>query len=168
MRGGRDFPRFCAGCTSPGRIAGRRWSPLPDGWLPPCGRRSRRRASPPRRFRLRRVPGGPSRFSRAITMSTTAASGGPPKFPNPASLLLLRDAGAEGRRRVVATLREMGQGAIYDQLGGGFHRYTLDAQWRVPHFEKMLYDNAHLAELLALAWQAEKDPELARLARGTF
>ncbi|MBW8876152.1 MAG: DUF255 domain-containing protein [Acidobacteria bacterium] len=93
---------------------------------------------------------------------------GPPKFPSPASLLLLWEADAEGRRMVLVTLKKMGQGAIYDQLGGGFHRYTLDAQWRVPHFEKMLYDNAHLAELLAVAWQAEKDPELARLARGTL
>jgi hypothetical protein len=94
--------------------------------------------------------------------------GEPPKFPSPASLFLLWDADAEGRRQVVATLKKMGQGAIFDQLGGGFHRYTLDARWRVPHFEKMLYDNAHLAELLAVASHAEKDPELERLARGTL
>ena len=74
-----------------------------------------------------------------------------PKFPSPANLLLLWDRAvargdAEAGRMVVETLHKMGQGAIYDQLDGGFHRYTLDAAWRTPHFEKMLYDNAQLAE----------------------
>ena len=69
---------------------------------------------------------------------------------------------------VLDTLRKMGRGAIYDQLDGGFHRYTLDAAWQVPHFEKMLYDNAHLGELLAVAAAATGDAELERLARGTF
>ena len=96
-----------------------------------------------------------------------------PKFPSPSNLLLLWDRAvargdAEAGRMVIETLHKMGQGAIYDQLGGGFHRYTLDAQWRVPHFEKMLYDNAHLAELLAVTAQATGDPDLERLARGTL
>ena len=95
--------------------------------------------------------------------------GGPPKFPEPAELSLLWSAGGAGEREmVVDTLRKMGRGAIYDQLDGGFHRYTLDREWRLPHFEKMLYDNALLAEQLAAAWQATRDPELARLARGTL
>jgi uncharacterized protein YyaL (SSP411 family) len=98
--------------------------------------------------------------------------GGAPKFPSPANLYLLWDraeAGdAEARRMVVETLHKMGRGAIYDQIDGGFHRYTLDAQWRTPHFEKMLYDNAHLAELLAVTAKATEDPELDRLARGTL
>ncbi|MGH9462699.1 MAG: thioredoxin domain-containing protein, partial [Vicinamibacteria bacterium] len=96
-----------------------------------------------------------------------------PKFPSPADLFLLWDravasGNAEARRMVLETLHKMGRGAIYDQLAGGFHRYTLDAEWRVPHFEKMLYDNALLAELLSVTAQATDDPELERIAHGTL
>ena len=95
-----------------------------------------------------------------------------PKFPMPSSLSLLWHQAElgdqESRKIVVQTLEKMGQGAIYDQLSGGFHRYTLDREWRVPHFEKMLYDNAQLAELTAVVASATGEPELARLARGTF
>ena len=94
------------------------------------------------------------------------------KFPNPGSLMLLREAAERGddeaAAMVVATLEHMGRGAIYDQLDGGFHRYTLDRAWRVPHFEKMLYDNAQLAELLAETWETTRAPDLERLARGTL
>ncbi len=94
------------------------------------------------------------------------------KFPSPSNLFLLWRVAEAGDERagemVVETLRKMGRGAIYDQLDGGFHRYTLDAAWRIPHFEKMLYDNAHLGELLAVTAVANDDPELERLARGTF
>jgi hypothetical protein len=109
----------------------------------------------------------------AVRASYDADHGGfgrAPKFPSPGKLLLLWQAGEPGgpeRGMVVETLRHMGRGGIYDHLGGGFHRYATDERWRVPHFEKMLYDNAHLAELLALAWKETGDPELARLARGT-
>jgi uncharacterized protein YyaL (SSP411 family) len=98
--------------------------------------------------------------------------GGPPKFPSPANLYLLWHRAGEdqgqARRMVIETLHKMGQGAIYDQLAGGFHRYTLDEKWRIPHFEKMLYDNAHLAELLVVTSEATEDPELERLARETL
>ncbi len=97
--------------------------------------------------------------------------GAAPKFPTPGKLLLLWEAGgkrSDEHRMVLETLRQMGRGGIYDQVGGGFHRYSTDERWLVPHFEKMLYDNAHLAELLALGWQETRDPELARLARGTL
>jgi uncharacterized protein YyaL (SSP411 family) len=98
--------------------------------------------------------------------------GGAPKFPSPANLFLLWERAAAGdgeaKTMVVGTLRKMGRGALYDQLDGGFHRYTLDAAWRVPHFEKMLYDNASLGELLAEAGAAAHDGELLALARGTF
>ena len=94
------------------------------------------------------------------------------KFPSPSSLWLLFERGGSGdeeaRKMVLDTLRSMGRGAIFDQLDGGFHRYTLDAAWRIPHFEKMLYDNAHLAELLSLAYERTGDPEFERLARRTF
>ncbi|HVT60717.1 MAG TPA: DUF255 domain-containing protein [Thermoanaerobaculia bacterium] len=95
--------------------------------------------------------------------------GGPPKFPSPGTLFLLWEAGDAGARRMVlATLRHMGEGAIYDQVGGGFHRYTLDAAWLTPHFEKMLYDNALLGELLAATAKETGDADLERLARGTL
>ncbi len=98
--------------------------------------------------------------------------GGPTKFPQVPRLWLLwvsaEKGDGEARRMVAETLRAMGRGAIYDQLGGGFHRYTLDAAWRLPHFEKMLYDNALLAELLAEVAHDTGDAELARLARGTL
>lgn len=94
------------------------------------------------------------------------------KFPSPSNLYYLWQQGQNGdneaERLVLETLAHMGRGAIYDQLDGGFHRYTLDPAWRIPHFEKMLYDNAHLGELLAITSAATKDPELERLARGTF
>jgi uncharacterized protein YyaL (SSP411 family) len=102
-----------------------------------------------------------------------------PKFPSPGSLFLLlaaRERGdEEAGRRLDATLRALGRGAIHDQLAGGFHRYTVDREWRVPHFEKMLADNALLLELLAESLAGTRDgaapvahdPELARLARRT-
>src|SRR6266853_1612098 len=65
---------------------------------------------------------------------------------------------------VVTTLTKMARGGMYDQIGGGFHRYSVDAQWLVPHFEKMLYDNALLARLYTRAWQFTKDPFFARIA----
>jgi len=78
--------------------------------------------------------------------------GGAPKFPQPSvPLLLLRCATRfhddEARRMVLHTCERMAAGGIHDQLGGGFARYAVDAEWRVPHFEKMLYDNAQLAQL---------------------
>src|SRR5437879_13033632 len=66
------------------------------------------------------------------------------------------------------TLREMAKGGIYDQLGGGFARYSTDPDWHVPHFEKMLYDNAQLAVNYLEAFQITHDPEFARIARETL
>jgi hypothetical protein len=106
---------------------------------------------------------------------TWGGFGRAPKFPTPGKLLLLWEAGEPGgeavsleRGMVLDTLRKMGRGGIYDQVGGGFHRYSTDERWLVPHFEKMLYDNAHLAEILAFGWRESRDPELARLTRGTL
>ncbi len=83
---------------------------------------------------------------------------GAPKFPQPAILEMLWRAGSRrGDARFFETvehsLDRMCEGGIYDHLGGGFSRYSVDERWLVPHFEKMLYDNAQLLELLALAWQ---------------
>jgi uncharacterized protein len=84
--------------------------------------------------------------------------GGAPKFPHPAALdLLLRRHRATGDRDPLAVvtlaLDRMSRGGIHDQVGGGFHRYTVDATWSVPHFEKMLYDNAQLATVYLHAYQ---------------
>src|ERR1044072_1879489 len=59
---------------------------------------------------------------------------------------------------VETTLQKMAQGGIYDHLGGGFARYSVDAEWLVPHFEKMLYDNAALLELMTTVWQDTRAP----------
>ncbi len=89
--------------------------------------------------------------------------GGAPKFPNPSILELLWRAGilsgnAALGDRVTLTLDRMSQGGIYDHLGGGYARYSTDAAWLVPHFEKMLYDNAQLVDLLTWAWQETRSP----------
>jgi uncharacterized protein YyaL (SSP411 family) len=87
--------------------------------------------------------------------------GGAPKFPQPMTLEFLlrcRARGWEGAHEMLSvTLDRMARGGIYDHVGGGFHRYSVDAQWHVPHFEKMLYDNAQLARLYARAkWMDER------------
>jgi hypothetical protein len=96
-----------------------------------------------------------------------------PKFPRPIDLrFLLRRWRRTAERRwldmVTLTLDRMATGGIYDHLGGGFHRYSTDAQWLVPHFEKMLYDNALLAGAYLEAWQATRNPEYARIVRHTL
>ena len=79
----------------------------------------------------------------------------------------LRSGDARFRDAVTLTLIRMCQGGIYDHLGGGFARYTVDAEWLVPHFEKMLYDNAQLLQLLTLVWQETRDKLFADRAHET-
>jgi uncharacterized protein YyaL (SSP411 family) len=95
-----------------------------------------------------------------------------PKFPSnlPIRVLLrhhLRTRDAEALRMATFTLEKMAGGGMYDQLGGGFHRYSVDARWLVPHFEKMLYDNALLVVAYAEAAQATGRADFARVARET-
>jgi uncharacterized protein len=97
--------------------------------------------------------------------------GGAPKFPQPMTLEFVlrhhvRTGDDHASRMLVHTLRRMARGGMYDQVGGGFHRYSVDAHWLVPHFEKMLYDNALLARLYLHAYQATGDGELRRVAEG--
>ena len=97
---------------------------------------------------------------------------GAPKFPQPSIFELLWRAGLRsGQGRFFAlvelSLDRMSEGGIYDHLGGGFSRYSVDARWLVPHFEKMLYDNAQLLELLAFAWSREKKPLYRQRAQET-
>jgi uncharacterized protein YyaL (SSP411 family) len=96
-----------------------------------------------------------------------------PKFPHSTTIqFLLRHYARTGTKRALEmaekSLTEMARGGIYDQLGGGFHRYSTDTQWLVPHFEKMLYDNALLAGCYVEAWQLTKNELYARIARETL
>ena len=99
--------------------------------------------------------------------------GGAPKFPHPMDLrVLLRCWKRFGHKAaldaVTLTLEKMAGGGIYDHLGGGFHRYSTDAHWLVPHFEKMLYDNALLVPVYLEAYQATGREDFARIARETL
>ncbi len=92
-----------------------------------------------------------------------------PKFPPHAELLYLLDRGAQvegGAEQVRGTLDAMAAGGVHDQVGGGFHRYSTDGEWLLPHFEKMLYDNALLAQAYARAHAATGDAGYAGVARG--
>jgi uncharacterized protein YyaL (SSP411 family) len=96
-----------------------------------------------------------------------------PKFPTPPILGLLQTEAARGKSPELAemvhfTLDRMARGGIYDQLGGGFHRYSTERTWTVPHFEKMLYDNAQLVELYATAFQQTKKPQYRRIVDETL
>jgi len=99
--------------------------------------------------------------------------GGAPKFPRPVVLNFLtgyavQDNNPEALAMVTHTLHAMAAGGMHDQLGGGFHRYSVDERWFVPHFEKMLYDQAQLAIAYLQAYQASGDESLADVARDIF
>jgi uncharacterized protein YyaL (SSP411 family) len=98
--------------------------------------------------------------------------GGAPKFLHPAELdLLLRRGYAADDQQALHivhyTLQQMAHGGLYDQLGGGFCRYSVDERWDIPHFEKMLYDNGLLLGLYCDAWQSSNDPLFARVVEQT-
>ncbi|MFI5259027.1 MAG: thioredoxin domain-containing protein [Candidatus Limnocylindrales bacterium] len=99
--------------------------------------------------------------------------GGPPRFPQPATIeLLLRAARTTPHERVLRTalraLDAMADGGIHDQIGGGFHRYATDSDWLVPHFEKMLYDNAQLARVYLHAYQLTRERRFGEVAETTL
>ncbi|MFY9328749.1 MAG: thioredoxin domain-containing protein [Georgfuchsia sp.] len=96
--------------------------------------------------------------------------GGAPKFPHPTDLVfLLRHAAQDeaARNVVLTTLTRMAEGGIYDQIGGGFCRYSVDERWEIPHFEKMLYDNGPLLALYANAWLLDGNPLYQRIVEET-
>ncbi len=121
------------------------------------------------------IPGGRAIYegAAALAQSFDPVDGGfgrRPKFPRPASMGLLlqyhrRSGDPKALGMVALTLKKMADGGIYDHVGGGFHRYSVDNRWLVPHFEKMLYDNAQLAALYLETWQLTGDPELLRVLR---
>ena len=99
--------------------------------------------------------------------------GSQPKFPHPGAIDMLLDAAsrpgphaAGAQEAALTTLKKMARGGICDQLAGGFHRYSVDERWVVPHFEKMSYDNAELLRSYTHAFQTLADPECAEAARG--
>jgi uncharacterized protein YyaL (SSP411 family) len=111
---------------------------------------------------------------------TYGGFGGAPKFPSPPTvdfLLAIRGTAAVEQDRALATrldavltvtLGGMARGGLFDQIGGGFHRYCVDRDWTVPHFEKMLYDNAQLLGTYAEAWARYRDPLYARICEETI
>ncbi|HEV1284571.1 MAG TPA: thioredoxin domain-containing protein [Bryobacteraceae bacterium] len=110
---------------------------------------------------------------RRMFDSRLGGFGGAPKFPRPSvHNFLLRYYAAtkneEALEMVLLTLREMAKGGMNDQLGGGFHRYSVDERWFVPHFEKMLYDQAQIAASYLEAFQITRDGQYAASARDVF
>ncbi len=126
----------------------------------------------------RRMPGAAALAStfRQFQQTFDTRRGGfgdAPKFPRPSELIfLLREYARTGdvaaREMVVQTLRSMALGGMRDHIGGGFHRYSVDGNWRVPHFEKMLYDQAQLVLAYLEASQAADDPLFAQIAEDTL
>ncbi|MEE8395927.1 MAG: thioredoxin domain-containing protein, partial [bacterium] len=114
------------------------------------------------------------RYYAAVAAEYDPATGGfglTSRFPHPMQLSMLlrihrRTGEARPLRMVETTLRAMARGGVHDHLGGGFHRYTVDRHWRIPHFEKMLPDNALLAVALLEAYQATGNGEYSLVARG--
>lgn len=105
--------------------------------------------------------------------ATNGGFGGAPKFPPAMSLEFLlhtfyRTQDKQALNIVSHTCRKMAEGGIYDQLGGGFHRYATDARWLIPHFEKMLYDNALLARLYLHYYQVSHDQATRAVAEGVL
>ncbi len=116
--------------------------------------------------------GATEQFRRTFD-NTYGGFGSAPKFPSPMGLQLLlrywhRKKDKQALKMVTVTLDRMAAGGIYDHLGGGFARYSVDARWLVPHFEKMLYDNSQLAATYLEAYQATGDEDYARVVRETL
>jgi len=109
----------------------------------------------------------------SIVDMTNGGFGQAPKFPNASNLsFMLRYSKLSGivkfQEFVFKTLTKMVNGGLYDQLGGGFHRYSTDSRWLVPHFEKMLYDNALLPPVYVEAYQISKDPQYLEVIHDTL
>jgi uncharacterized protein YyaL (SSP411 family) len=120
---------------------------------------------------------GLTQFGRMFD-SRHGGFGSAPKFPRPVNLQFLLYLASQNTRpnqnaetargMALFTLRKMAAGGMHDHLGGGFHRYSVDAEWHVPHFEKMLYDQAQLADVYLTAYQISGDQVFARVARNTL
>jgi uncharacterized protein YyaL (SSP411 family) len=113
----------------------------------------------------------PAAAREALLQSLDRENGGfgdAPKFPQPTALAFLLDRGdADADAAALLTLTRMAAGGVFDQIGGGFFRYSVDARWAIPHFEKMLYDNGLLLPLYAEAWRRTRQPVFERTAAAT-
>ena len=119
------------------------------------------------------LPEGAFNHFRRSFDSRLGGFGNAPKFPRPSVFNFLlrywkRTGNPEALDMVAATLTAMDSGGMNDQLGGGFHRYSVDAQWFVPHFEKMLYDQAQLVVSYVETFQITGDPRFSMAARRTL
>jgi uncharacterized protein YyaL (SSP411 family) len=124
------------------------------------------------------VPGPEAIRNAAVALAESfdpawGGFGGAPKFPTPSTLELLtryyrRTDDPQALHMVAHTLEKMAAGGIYDHVGGGFHRYSTDARWLVPHFEKMLYDNAQLVAVYLEGHQLTGRQDFAQVARDTL
>ena len=162
--GGRDLPACCKPWPTRGRPSGQMYWSRPAAWSKPSST-------------TRTSLAGQARWSLDLVeqMVTSAIEkfdrhhggfGSQPKFAHPPALDLLLDVAGrtqqpEPREAAVVTLTKMAHGGVYDQLAGGFHRYSVDERWVVPHFEKMLYDNAALLGNYVHAFQSFVDPAMA-------
>ena len=153
--------------------------PRPDRRIRPRGRRataaskrrSRQWVRSPRCAPIRTLLDSAFYVFRRTFDTRYGGFGNAPKFPRPVVLNFLlryyaRTKNQEALDMALATLRAMAKGGMHDQLGGGFHRYSVDERWFVPHFEKMLYDQAQLAVSYLEAFQITHDPIYAGTARG--
>ena len=139
--------------------------PHPDCVEQGCNPLLRRRAG-------EAVQAGVAQFAASFD-ARRGGFGGAPKFPRPSEALFLLEAAAltgdpRPRQMALETLRAMAVGGMRDHIGGGFHRYSVDAEWRVPHFEKMLYDQAQLVLAYLEAAQASGDEFFAAVAEDTI
>ena len=171
-RGRPGFPQGPAGPARGVALPASRAAPAGRAWW---RRRCSEHLGSGRRARRARSPGAELvdavREGLAARFDPEWGGFGPaPKFPSPANLffLLERAADDEAREMLVTTLDRMARGGLMDQLAGGFHRYSTDEAWLVPHFEKMLYDNASLAWLYAEASALAPGAGFDRVARFTL
>ncbi len=134
--------------------------------------RSQSELDPPQTITAETIPRAIAHLSRSFDPEW-GGFGDAPKFPPCQALhLLMRHASKTGDDASLTmlhkTLQKMKDGGLYDQIGGGFARYSTDREWHVPHFEKMLYDNAQLARVYVEAYSLTKEPEYERIARETL
>ncbi|MBS3966336.1 MAG: thioredoxin domain-containing protein [Truepera sp.] len=129
--------------------------------------------------RLSSLPGAPGELNKAVLGEALTALtnsfdsryggfGGAPKFPPHSVMRFLLRQGGKAREMALYTLDQLASGGIYDHLGGGFARYSVDERWLVPHFEKMLYDNAQLIQRYSEAYQLTGKPRYAQVVAETI